>query len=38
MEAFITVMSVTGFILWVLFFAWVVGTVAEYFGIRKGVC
>lgn len=35
MEIFIGVMSVTGFIVWVLAFAWLVGFLGENAGLRK---
>lgn len=35
MDIFITVMSITGFIFWVLVFAWLVGFLAEKIGIDK---
>ena len=38
MEVFITVMSVTGFVAWVLLFAWGVGKIGEWFGVSKWKC
>ena len=35
MEVFVGIMSVTGFIVWVLGFAWLVGYIAEKFGVYK---
>jgi hypothetical protein len=35
MEIFIGIMSITGFIFWVLAFAWLVGFIAEKFGVYK---